>query len=778
MHAGLSEGPGSMEWHTDFASQYGLDAIWWTDHDWRVSHTQHTRRFDFESATVEPGGFTVTEPDDAYPNEYRYLERIYYGTPAPAEVAIVDTLAQEGSRSLRLRAWDSSGSALFRNLTYRQTGGRRQNMWSLAARMNLSFAVFPETLDPSDARFFVDITLSEHPSENHRLRYVVGSMDGEDAETVALPYDLGQWNVYDLDLTGDAIQKFTTGGADSVRGEDNNLYEIKIGIEVRNSADATVFFDGYGLDPDETLTGEDMMNWTRTTGSYYATTYPGVSHLVGTEISWRRAQHHMNGFAPSVQLVDYSGHVWSDTIYYAVEQIHEQGGAVSLDHMFGIGIYGDPAETQEQKEARIDAMKEELLATRAYRTDALEVGYRWRQGIELDGFVEVWDTLTGNAVFLTANGVTDSHGSDFFHGWGPWIEGNVHRENNFVTWLWAPALTETDLVKAILAGRAFFGDPYAFGWDSTIDLVTAEGFPMGRVILTDRATHDVQTRIESIPPSAQVRLLQGEIREDPPVSYLDVNWLRDEIRSGTVVGDVYTDTVNVDTSLPSFVRLEVRDGSGQPLAYSNPVHFVRSVPAVGIPAPRVAARLGDLRILRAEEFTLLDATLSLSPAELVIVGDEETVGLGTLEIDCAVLGPPDAVIGGGTVSWEYAAGILTLIGFNGTGSVARILWGPVDAPATRRGVEELALGRARPNPFGRGLVAEYALPRASPVTLEVVDVRGRRVRILVDDREEPGRHRISWDGTDHYGRPVADGVYFLRLHAAGRTLTTKAVKLH
>ena len=61
--------------------------------------------------------------------------------------------------------------------------------------------------------------------------------------------------------------------------------------------------------------------------------------------------------------------------------------------------------------------------------------------------------------------------------------------------------------------------------------------------------------------------------------------------------------------------------------------------------------------------------------------------------------------------------------------------------------------------------------------LEVLDVGGRRVRILLDERRPAGRHRVTWDGRDHYGGLVADGVYFLRLTANGETLTRKAVKV-
>ena len=61
------------------------------------------------------------------------------------------------------------------------------------------------------------------------------------------------------------------------------------------------------------------------------------------------------------------------------------------------------------------------------------------------------------------------------------------------------------------------------------------------------------------------------------------------------------------------------------------------------------------------------------PAELVVSGDEETVGLGTLEIECSALGPPSVVEGGGTTDWWFEGGVLTLVGFTGEGSVGGLV---------------------------------------------------------------------------------------------------------
>ena len=75
------------------------------------------------------------------------------------------------------------------------------------------------------------------------------------------------------------------------------------------------------------------------------------------------------------------------------------------------------------------------------------------------------------------------------------------------------------------------------------------------------------------------------IREDPPAEYIYANYLRDELLTGSWSGSAWTDTVTVDATVPSFVRVEVED-QGTATAYSNPVHFVRQVPADGIAAPR------------------------------------------------------------------------------------------------------------------------------------------------------------------------------------------------
>jgi len=59
----------------------------------------------------------------------------------------------------------------------------------------------------------------------------------------------------------------------------------------------------------------------------------------------------------------------------------------------------------------------------------------------------------------------------------------------------------------------------------------------------------------------------------------------------------------------------------------------------------------------------------------------------------------------------------------------------------------------------------------------VYDVAGRLVRIVADEERPAGRTELAWDGADGNGRPVAAGVYLVRVEAGNRTARGKAVLL-
>ncbi len=82
-----------------------------------------------------------------------------------------------------------------------------------------------------------------------------------------------------------------------------------------------------------------------------------------------------------------------------------------------------------------------------------------------------------------------------------------------------------------------------------------------------------------------------------------------------------------------------------------------------------------------------------------------------------------------------------------------------------------------PNPFNPSTMIQYAVPRASNVSLVIYNVLGQKIRTLVDEPQNAGRFTVSWDGRDNFGRVVGSGVYFYRLNAGETSLVKKMLML-
>ncbi|MEX0679825.1 MAG: GLUG motif-containing protein, partial [Balneolales bacterium] len=81
----------------------------------------------------------------------------------------------------------------------------------------------------------------------------------------------------------------------------------------------------------------------------------------------------------------------------------------------------------------------------------------------------------------------------------------------------------------------------------------------------------------------------------------------------------------------------------------------------------------------------------------------------------------------------------------------------------------LTLSQNFPNPFNSSTVISYGLPETSHVRLEVFDLLGRRVRLLLNDEISAGRHRVLFDAG---GLP--SGMYLYRL-SAGNALQSRTL---
>ena len=72
---------------------------------------------------------------------------------------------------------------------------------------------------------------------------------------------------------------------------------------------------------------------------------------------------------------------------------------------------------------------------------------------------------------------------------------------------------------------------------------------------------------------------------------------------------------------------------------------------------------------------------------------------------------------------------------------------------------------------------DFDLTTRGPTKLTILDVAGRRVRLLVNEVRESGHHRITWDGLNDRGESVPTGLYFYRLEEGSFSETRSLVRL-
>ena len=87
--------------------------------------------------------------------------------------------------------------------------------------------------------------------------------------------------------------------------------------------------------------------------------------------------------------------------------------------------------------------------------------------------------------------------------------------------------------------------------------------------------------------------------------------------------------------------------------------------------------------------------------------------------------------------------------------------------------EEVSLSQNFPNPFNPVTAIRYQIPSDQHVRLDLYNVLGKLVRVLVDDDQNTGRYTIHWDGKNEYGASVSSGIYFYRLRAGNYNETKK-----
>jgi len=94
---------------------------------------------------------------------------------------------------------------------------------------------------------------------------------------------------------------------------------------------------------------------------------------------------------------------------------------------------------------------------------------------------------------------------------------------------------------------------------------------------------------------------------------------------------------------------------------------------------------------------------------------------------------------------------------------------------SRFNVLDFTLHPNYPNPFNAGTWISFTLQRDSEVRLQILDIQGRTVRTLIQDKETAGYHQVHWNGKNNSEIQVPTGIYFCKLSTGLQTQIQKLV---
>jgi len=82
-----------------------------------------------------------------------------------------------------------------------------------------------------------------------------------------------------------------------------------------------------------------------------------------------------------------------------------------------------------------------------------------------------------------------------------------------------------------------------------------------------------------------------------------------------------------------------------------------------------------------------------------------------------------------------------------------------------------------PNPFNPETVIGFSLAQRGNVSIDIFNLKGQKVRSLVNEVYSAGAHSVVWNGRDEHGRQVGSGVYFYRMSVGEYVQVRKMILL-
>ena len=177
---------------------------------------------------------------------------------------------------------------------------------------------------------------------------------------------------------------------------------------------------------------------------------------------------------------------------------------------------------------------------------------------------------------------------------------------------------------------------------------------------------------------------------------------------------------------------------------------------------------------------LVDGNLETGPALVVLIGQRD--GVPVLEGRYRLPGMGSEVLAG-DLNGDGAAELVVLGQNVEGGPGGAFVFINQGSPPTAVAVEsatpsDFVLGANYPNPFNPATTIPLSVPNgAEAVDVAIYNFLGQLVRQVWSGPLAAGEHRLTWDGRDGQGQPVASGAYLYQLRMGEQLRTRKMVKL-
>ncbi|MBE7026653.1 MAG: hypothetical protein E7410_03720 [Ruminococcaceae bacterium] len=468
MHS-IFESSASMEGHFYNAQKLGIKHMYITDHDTKMCNRKYqVDNFDFSLGTLR-----VDEDlsDPAFPRWYNF-----------------DVINQDENTSicikdgaLNMEAASDSKKWTTVSATFFSSQKRHERALLQKVFLNLGMLVSPQD---DDMRVIIDVTLSQRPPEMEKghIVYVFGNTDGLDSVYNAVKplKNTGDFEKYRLNLLRDAKK---------VGGGDNVLCEINFSVCARNNKSAKLLLNHLSIECK--LTADKARKAQQKLANKMCKKY-GVTPFVINEITG--AGHHKVCFSTKVPVIDYAklDHNVSDE--YAREHVKRYNGIFSRNHPFDPPPFEEnPADNEEIINKSVAAVVDDFIKNKAWGATLLEVGFTsGRGGFPLKAYLDVWDALSKNGIFISGYGDSDSHN----------CTRNCFEDNNFVGYIFAKKPCEKAFVNSMRSGNLYTGDP-VYMQKIGVSFKSSNGQTMGQVTTSENPGNAVLT-LTNVPSGCRV----------------------------------------------------------------------------------------------------------------------------------------------------------------------------------------------------------------------------------------------------------------------------------